>query len=846
MAAKKTSSKPIVKVTTTVPVNEPLAPSVPDFFEKIGNKGILLCAGIISLITFFVFKDFILGKKAFLYKDIGSDTLNGVLPYFYHYADYIAKNGLPKWSFAEGMGQNIFGGFLRDPFELITFMAGKDSIPRIFIFIELSKLILSGIVFYLFLKKLKVSNFSATVGAMLLSFSGFMIIGACWYVFTFEALNIVLLLLSFELLFQKNKWLLFVFSIFLVCISMPFNLYIFGLFLAIYGAFRVLTSPEFTTKKLLLLYGKMLALGVAGMLLSGPFLLENIIYLLESPRGSGGNSYFAQLTSQPAFHITEKEQFGAFIMRFFSSDLLGSGTNYSINGVVQGGQIIGKNWGNFLEAPLTYCGILSMLLMSQIFSLVNKNVRKWYIALLVLWLIPTIFPYFRYAFWLFAGDYYRDYSFFLALVFIIFSIMAMDLILKTRKINIINLVITTIILLILISYPYFKDYQKFVGGKQLVDEAVSLFVKAFIIIYAVLFFMISKSKNINNLKYVIIVAVAFELIYLAGLSVNRRDIVMTRELKEKVGYNDYSKEAVAFIKQNEKAKFYRIDKSFGSGGAMHPSITDHKVHEYYSTSSYNSFAQLNYINYLRAYGIISKDNEYESRWAPGLINRPIPILESLNNVKYILCKGYSNPNWHFTYDSINKFGDVLILKNKFYLPFGYTYNSFLTQSDFDKLSVAQKELVSLTACVLKDEDVNKAGGLRQFQLKDTIPSQLFTLEFYKRSLNNLRQDSLNLTAFSENKIEGNASVSENKVMYLSFPNDKGWHLKVDGNETEKLFVSNGMTGVYLTKGSHSIELEYKLRFAGKGVFLSIVGILFCFGLFFFVRRAELKLTKITT
>lgn len=55
---------------------------------------------------------------------------------------------------------------------------------------------------------------------------------------------------------------------------------------------------------------------------------------------------------------------------------------------------------------------------------------------------------------------------------------------------------------------------------------------------------------------------------------------------------------------------------------MHGSITDHKVHSYYGTSSYNSFAQINYINYMRAYNVIDKNNEFASRWVDGLISRP--------------------------------------------------------------------------------------------------------------------------------------------------------------------------------------------------------------------------------
>ena len=131
--------------------NSTIAPL--DFFEKNGDKGVYLALGLIMLVAFFVFKDFILLKKLYLFQDIGSDTVNGAWPFFYNYANYFNKDGLPTWSFEEGMGQNIVGGFLRDPFMLIGYLAGPGSMPKIYVFIELIKIISGGIVFYLFLKR---------------------------------------------------------------------------------------------------------------------------------------------------------------------------------------------------------------------------------------------------------------------------------------------------------------------------------------------------------------------------------------------------------------------------------------------------------------------------------------------------------------------------------------------------------------------------------------------------------------------------------------------------------------------------------------------------------------------
>ena len=797
-----------------------------DFFDNLGSRAYLMALLLIMAVAFFVFKDFLLLKNVFQFKDIGSDTLNGMLPYYKHYADYLRQNGLPGWSFAEGFGQGIMSGFLRDPFQLISMLAGPESMPKIFIYIEVLKIVIAGLIFFFFLKTIKVSNYSAILGSMLFSFCGFMIIGACWYLFTFEALNMALLLLGFEKLYQKNQWFIFALGICLTAISFPVNLFTYGLFILFYAAFRFLNDNKFDRKSLFTLYGKTILVGLIGLLISGPFLLENVFQLLESPRASGADSYFSKLSSSPMFALSNKVEFGSSVMRMFSNDMLGTGNGFT--GVQ-----------NYLEAPFGYCGLISLLLVVQVFSFMDKFKRNIYITLFAIWLIPTIFPYFRYAFWLFSGDYFRIYSFFVSLIFILYSVQALDIILKNKKVNLISLIATLLFWFIVGSLSY-KTTITYPNGQQAVqelktDDTVSFFVKTFLVFYAVLLYAFGKSTNVRAIKIILLILVCFELMFLSQISVNHRNVVSVRELKEKTGYNDYSVEAVNFIKSRENG-FYRIDKSYYSSGAMHGSITDHKVHGYYGTSSYNSFAQMNFINYMRGFDVIDKTSEYASRWVDGLKNRP--FLESLNHVKYMLTKSTTlNPMWISTFDSVAKFGDVVVLKHKYSLPFGYTYNKYILQTDFQTLSTTQKDLVSLKACVLDESETIKANSLSHFYLKDTIGLNNFTWDYFKNAIDTLKQEYLETNVFSENKIEGKITVSNSKMIYLSFPYDKGWHIYIDGKEVEKSLVNFGMTGIMVPKGSHQILCKYHLRFFNKGWLLSLLGLILA-GTYWYVSRKK--------
>jgi len=216
--------------------------------------------------------------------------------------------------------------------------------------------------------------------------------------------------------------------------------------------------------------------------------------------------------------------------------------------------------------------------------------------------------------------------------------------------------------------------------------------------------------------------------YFSSTSVNKREHVKANDLAQKIGYNDFSNEAVDFIKKKDQS-FYRIDKNYFSSPAMHGSLNDGMVQGYYGTSSYNPFNQKYYIQYLKAMNIVSSANELESRWANGLSSRI--ILQGLNGVKYVMAKGYTNQAWRASHDSVTAFGDVMVLKHKFALPLGFCYNKVLSFSDFEKLNVAQKDFVSLRAAVVNDSNLADFAAFKRQNISDSIAPASFSWELYK-------------------------------------------------------------------------------------------------------------------
>ena len=805
-------------------VNEVVLPHVQDFFEKAGAKTWWILAAILTVVLVILFRDYLFYSKVYMFKDIACDSYNLSYPNIHNTAEYFAKYGIPKWSFRSGMGQSVFPFMLRDPFNLFLYLGGPSNIGYGLGFFEVVKILMSGIFFYFFLKQLKVLSFTAITGAMFFALCGFMVEGSAWYGFTYEGMNLALMLLGFELLYNEGKWFVFMLAVFGIAISMPFNLYVYGLFVALYAILRSLQSDEADMKKMGLLFAKMIGIGVVGILLAGPFLLENIVQLLESPRGSGATSLATSLSAGPMFDTPEKFEFGTGIMRLFSTDLMHSGDNF-------------KGWQNILEAPLYYCGLPCLLLMPQVFGSLGRKAKILFGVFLLVWLLPMFFPYFRHAFWLFTGDYYRAYSFFVGIVFIIYSVYALDHILKTGKVNLIVLVVTLVALFALLNYPYFED-------PEFVSSSLKAYIILMLLVYAGIIYAIGKYPQNVNLRYVFLFLVLTELCYLPGITISERNSVEVAELHEKKGYNDYTVDAMKFISQSDRS-FFRVDKSYSSGVSRFATINDGLAQDFNGTSSYNPFNQLNYVKFLQSFDVAQKGNELDARWARGLMTKP--ILEIENRVKYMLAKGNNiNPFWRVICDSVGKTGDVTIFRNKAVLPFGFVYHNFMKEGSFDHLSTLQKELVSLRTCILNEKYLPQTSGLGEFQARDTFPPALFTPDSIFNAVTRLKTDSLVLADFNDNHFAGNIQMSEDGLLYLQVPVDDGWQLMVDGNKTEKLIVNGGMTGVVLKKGGHKISLDYNLRYWNKGLLMSLLGLMLAGGLFVLDRKQRKSTTVVST
>ena len=753
---------------------------------------------------------YLLMQKAYIFTDIGSDTVNSKYPAMLHNQHYGQTESKPiRWSFQQGMGQNLYNGSPRIPNPIDVFKAVLpiQNVAFRIAWLEWFKFLITAAFIFGYMRLLKLSRITAMLGALCFAFSGYMVVGGSWYGHSTNVMLFSALLFSTELLLQ-NKTVL-AFPIAVAWLGFNPRLYFFSLFLLLYVPYRLLqkgTGWKQAGGMLLQFAG----FGLLGLALAAPGTASKYLKIMDSPRMGGSVSKAPDLLSHSLFGLAEASHYITALLRSYSSDILGTGSDFS-------------GWRNYLEAPLFYCGLPVLLLLPQAFIFANRKQRLLFGAAALFWLLIIVFPFFRYAFYRFAGDYYKTaLSLFIPLSMLCGAMFAYDkIIAKTRKVNPIGLLLTFAALMILLHFPY---------KSVTVQSNVKILASAFLMAYTLILFTLS--RNLPQQKYAVLcltipLFMAFEAGFLSSISTKNRDAISAEQLTQKAGYNDHTLDAVRYLKSIDNG-FFRLDKDYVSSLALYRGLNDAKAQGYFGTSTYASFNQGNYIRFLQQTGAASKTDESKTRWAEGLAKRP--LLQVLTSVKYNLSKSPQPFYSAYGYaDQIAEFGDVKVLRNKYRLPLGFTYNKFIRPDDFKKINDIKKGVALFRAFVPETPLNPNFKELGELSLS-SIPGGYDTRDGYGHAelqvdIYESGRDTLTITRFGQNHIKGNIIAKQKSLLFFSIPYDPGWRVRVDGETKPTELVNFGFTGVLLDAGQHEVELTFVPPYSGIERLIFALGVL---------------------
>jgi uncharacterized membrane protein YfhO len=316
--------------------------------------------------------------------------------------------------------------------------------------------------------------------------------------------------------------------------------------------------------------------------------------------------------------------------------------------------------------------------------------------------------------------------------------------------------------------------------------------------------------------WIILGLAVVELTRFDQTTVSNRNTVTKQELKERTGYNDETADAVRDTKASENS-FFRITKLRSSGPSTWASLNDAMIFGYYGTSSYSSFNNLNYTNFLTAMDAMAPNSETDTRWAVGLVGSPIASMFA--GEKYALVHEPARFQAAVQYEFVKRYGNDHLFRNTLFLPLGLTFDQFLLEETFLQLPSDQRQEVVLAVVMLADKEIAAKHGISQVTISEL--EQQMRETSLPAAIAKRRESALNLTSFRQTRIEGTVRLDRKSVLVLQTPFDRGWRALQDGRPAPVLKADVGLLGVALDPGEHKVELSYSTPLLGLGLLITL-------------------------
>ena len=107
----------------------------------------------------------------------------------------------------------------------------------------------------------------------------------------------------------------------------------------------------------------------------------------------------------------------------------------------------------------------------------------------------------------------------------------------------------------------------------------------------------------------------------------------------------------------------------------------------------------------------------------------------------------------------------------------------------------------------------------------TVRAALLQDDVFWEGYDILNASTLELTKFSNTKVEGTIACNRDGLLYTSIPHDGNWRVTVDGKEVEHALVGDAMIAVELTEGEHTVTFIYRNEAFSLGWKISLLCLL---------------------
>lgn len=676
------------------------------------------------------------------------------------------SSGVPWWSWNTFIGDNFIGAYgfytLTSPFVWFVCLFPMQKIMTGILISFYLKSLCTSIIAYLYFVKMQIKPQISIVGALLYCFSSFYICNLYYFHFAEPMMVFPILLIGIECVVRKDnncyvKLALASFVIAFINFYFAISSFLIGF---LYFLFRM-TDLRLGFGVWLKVMGSVF-LGIA---ISSVVLLPVVFHVIDAPRASiGGVDFQLQLKWIAANYLPMlKSLFFPAISDYFPMDSL--------------------QWGPMhlsREAFITMFGWLPAAV--YVFKRFNWP-SKFLVFLLIVYFTPL-----NGIFTLYSNPYYCRWLYGMLFVGILVTLYVLQegIKISSRQLLIYLSVITGVGLLILI-YSLASDYKDerafYIGAYSWMAIALTVLNIVCLVIwvynrekYKLLLGMIGLCGSLNLMAFVVYGSNDS----LLAESDNRR------VFKSLLFEEPFETIERGFTARHDDLVFYANE------GMLHDRPGIYSFHSIFNNKLIPFRRQLDY-----DVGSPSFSNLRDTRTS-------VAALFSVKDVRDY--RGYCGNRIKIGLRLVNKTPSYDLYSFDYYIPIGFSYDSFVTDSDLEKAKTDYNDDIDVPLMMLDNLVISEADRwklspyLRQGFVNPGV--SLDTVVAKRRSFT--ASDFVGSTHGFKAKTDFNSP----RVLFFSVVADPGFTAYIDDKKTDIFNVNLGMSAIMVPKGEHTVRFEY--------------------------------------
>ncbi|WP_411677784.1 YfhO family protein [Caproicibacter sp.] len=726
---------------------------------------------------------------------------------FYQMCHDAVRSGSIGWSWTTDLGANFIGSYtfylLGSPFFWLTIPFPSWMVPHLMGPLLMLKFGCASLTAFNYLRRYVRDPDYAVAGGMLYAFSGFSIYNIFFNHFHEAIVFFPLMLWALDEYMYKRRRGIFALSVFLCAMV---NWYFFVgqvVFVLLYWFVRLLSKNwTLSVRDFLLLACE----SVIGVLCASALLVPTVLAAVQNPRVNNPPSGWGTLLydwNQRYLHILE--------CFFFPPDIPAR-PNFTPNS----------------EAKWASLGAWFPLLgMTGVFAFVQARKKHWVKTLVCILFFMAFVPILNAAFQLFNMSYYARWFYMLTLMLALATVLA----LQDRRSDWPRAIKWTLGVTLGIALPIGLMPNKTSGGKTVFGledyptrfwpyVAVALLSLALL----TLSFRLYRRDKKQFIHYVMggisLITVVYAAYFIA--------LGKTQSDDTHKWIIPYSLNKGAQIDLPDSDRFSRIDIFDGMDNqAM-----------YWQKPTIQAFHSIVPGSIMEFYPSIGVQRDVGSR----------------PEVKYYGLRGLTSCEWLFDpVDSGKKFtgedgipampgwsyyatqNGCDVYRNDYFIPMGFSYDSYVTRSEYNALAEEDRNLLLLKAVVLEDADVGKeARGLNHLDPESRDYSQ----DAYFKDCTDRAAESASSFTTDSGGFSAQDTSDQSRLVFFSVPWEGGWSAEVNGKPAEIVKVNVGFMAVRVPAGTSRIRFNYKTPGLAMGAAATGGGVLLFVFYYLITRRYD--------